>query len=194
MYTALQHCGVRLSAGILYTMSSWEPGVLCAMYVFIIQRRQMRTSDRDLQDPPNVSYLGKEMFKSVYNPPPTPLKYYPHHALHMHHMHKCGLTGACKCIDSVSLRVWNWDIDYAHYSTSHVAALALPALTAPFTHTLALFPGLIQLLVICTVRSCAVKMLTAGNASSLPLFSYSLKMLSITKYMHVEPDIPLHVL
>jgi len=89
----------------------------------------------------------------------------------MRHMHKCGLTGAYKCTDSVSLRVWNCDIDYAHYSTSRVAALALPALMAPLTHTLASFPGLVQLLVICIVQSCAVKMLTAGNASSVLLFS-----------------------
>ena len=41
----------------------------------------------------------------------------------------CGYAtwvGACKCTDSVSLR-WNRDVGYAHYSTPHVAALALPA-------------------------------------------------------------------
>jgi len=55
-------------------------------------------------------------------------------------------------------------------------------------------PAFGQLLVICSVQSCTVKMLTAGNASSLSLFSYSHKMLSIAKYMHVEPDITSHVL
>ena len=36
----------------------------------------MRTMTEICRTPPNIRYLGKEMFKSVYNPPPTPLKYH----------------------------------------------------------------------------------------------------------------------
>ena len=128
---------------------------------------------------------------------PPNVRYLLSNTIILIHIIPCGCTtcaGACKCTDSVSMRVWNWDVNYVHYLTSHVAALALPALTAPLTHTLASFPGLAQLLVVCIVRSCAVKMFTAGNASSLPLFLHSFKMPSITKYTHMEPDIPLHVL
>jgi len=46
----------------------------CAMYVSTIQQRQMQTCDWDLQDP---TQCRMEMFKLVYNHPPTPpLKYH----------------------------------------------------------------------------------------------------------------------
>jgi len=93
-------------------------------------------------------YLGMEMFNLVYNhPPPPPLKYHNITKTIIHIM-LCGCAtyvGTCKCTESVSLRVWNWDVNYTHYSTSRVAALALQALTALLAHTLASFPGLVQL-------------------------------------------------
>jgi len=53
-------------------------------------------------------------------------------------VHRRGLN---ECIHSVSLRVWNWGVDYAHCWTPHIAALAQQALKAPLTCTLALFPA-----------------------------------------------------
>jgi len=77
---------------------------------------------------------------------------------------------ACECTDRVGLRVWNWDIDYTHCWTPHVAALALQALMAPLTHTLASLPSPAQLLAVCSVWSCTwckdVKCLLFGSTCS----------------------------
>ena len=85
----------------------------------------------------------------------------PYHASRVAcvHVGVASLTGACKCIDSESESVEC--VDHTHCSTPHVAALALPALTAPVTHSLALFPSPNHLFVVCRVWSCDVKMSSA---------------------------------
>ena len=54
-------------------------------------------------------------------------------------MRRCGPNGAYKCIDSLGLRAWNWDVNYIHCWTLHVATLSLQELMAPLTLTLVSF-------------------------------------------------------
>ena len=85
----------------------------CA-YVSIIQWSQMWTCDRVLQDP--------TQHKSTITLHPL-----PSNTIILIRIMPCGCTtyvGACKCTDSVSMRVWNWDVNNIHYLTSHVAALS----------------------------------------------------------------------
>ena len=108
---------------------------------------------------------------------------YLHHASCACRMCKCGPTSACKCIDSEFESVEL--VDYAYCLTLHVAALALQALTALLTHTLATFPGPNQLFIICSVWSCGVKML--GAHCSAP--HVAALALQAPKATHTRPSI-----
>ena len=65
MYTALHHCGVCITVHNVLLST-------CCTVCYVFSEDKCKPMTEICRTPPNVRYLGKEMFNSVYNHPPPP--------------------------------------------------------------------------------------------------------------------------